>query len=90
MSRSYKHRRGKVVHFKEQNSKFGKRQACNLRNTIRFNARRYMSAANWSYYLFANEDNRPFEFFVKNILHFMREMICGISLLRKLHHLAMQ
>ena len=27
MSRSYKHRKSKVVHFKEQNSKFGKRQA---------------------------------------------------------------
>ncbi len=27
MSRSYKHRKSKVVHIKEQNSKFGKRQA---------------------------------------------------------------
>ena len=27
MSRSYKHRKSGVVHFKEQNSKFGKRQA---------------------------------------------------------------
>lgn len=27
MSRSYKHRKSAVVHFKEQNSKFGKRQA---------------------------------------------------------------
>ena len=27
MSRSYKHRKSKVVHLKEQNSKFGKRQA---------------------------------------------------------------
>lgn len=27
MSRSYKHRKSAVVHFKERNSKFGKRQA---------------------------------------------------------------
>lgn len=27
MSRSYKHRKSKVVHIKEQNSRFGKRQA---------------------------------------------------------------
>ena len=27
MSRSYKHRKGTLVHVKEQNSRFGKRQA---------------------------------------------------------------
>ncbi|MGN0581720.1 MAG: hypothetical protein ACI4KB_03370 [Oscillospiraceae bacterium] len=41
------------------------RQACDLRNTIRSNARYYMNDSSWSYYLFENEENRPFEFFVE-------------------------